>query len=153
MEPVEKCTKCGAALSKLSNGVCDRCGWDAQIGMRKCVKCKNAVVLNEKPGYGPMGGLAGLTGFIFWWFFGLLLGGTIASVVGAVCGLVTALTLSYACSDCGKTLEPRLQDAEEKETFKNRRLGFAIGAGGLGVLAAALFVGWILIVRSRFGGP
>lgn len=152
MEPAEKCAKCGAAFGKLDNQVCGRCGWDSQIGMRKCVKCKNAVVLNEKPGYGPMSGAAGIAGFIFWWLFGLLLGGAIASIVASVCGLITAITLSYACSDCGKQPEARLLDADEKEDFKKRRLGFLIGGAGLGVLGVLLFVGWVALWRSRMSG-
>src|SRR6185295_1770015 len=75
MELAEKCRKCAAPFGKLDNQVCGRCGWDSQIGMRKCVKCKNAVVLNEKLGYGPIGGLAGVSGFLLWFFLGPLLGG------------------------------------------------------------------------------
>lgn len=152
MEPSEKCAKCSAALGKLDNQICGRCGWDSQIQMRKCVKCKNAVVLTEKPGYGPMGGMAGVAGFVFWWLFGLLLGGAIASIVGAVCGLVTALTLKYACSDCGKAPEARLLDADEKEAFRKRRLGFGIGAAGLAVLGIALFIGWIALWNRHLSG-
>ena len=138
MEPAGKCTKCSAVLANLSGQICSRCGWDNQVQMRKCVKCQGAIVMNEKPGYGPMGGLAGLTGFIFWFLFGLLIGGAIASTIGAVCGLITLVTLRYACAGCDQRVEPRLLDAEEKETLKKRRLGFLIGAVGLAVLAVAL---------------
>jgi len=152
MELAEKCRKCAAPFGKLDNQVCGRCGWDSQIGMRKCVKCKNAVVLNEKLGYGPIGGLAGVSGFLLWFFLGPLLGGAVASVVAAGCGLLTALTLSYACTDCGKKPEARLLDADEKEDFKKRRLGFLIGGAGLGALGLLLFVGWVALVMSRLNG-
>jgi DNA-directed RNA polymerase subunit RPC12/RpoP len=145
MEVAEKCSKCNAAFGKLDAQVCSRCGWDSQVGMRKCVKCKNAVALVERPGYGPMGGLAGLGGFIFWFLFGLLLGGAIASVIAAVCALITIFTLKYACSDCGKIPESRLLDAEEKEVLKKRRLGFLIGAVGFGVLAVVLLGARLLL--------
>jgi hypothetical protein len=138
MEPSEKCPKCGAVYGKGAGQVCGRCGWDSQIGMRKCIKCQGAVVIHERPGYGPMGGLAGLTGFIFWFFFGLLLGGAIASFSGAVCGLITLLTLSYACTGCNQKVESRLMDAEEKEAFKKRRMAYLLGSVGLAVLAVAL---------------
>jgi hypothetical protein len=149
MEPAEKCTRCSGVLAKMSGQICGRCGWDNQVQMRKCSKCQGAVALNEKIGYGPVGGMAGVAGFLFWWFFGLLLGGAIASVIGAVCGLITALTLSYACVACGKSPEARFLDTDEKEEFKKRRLGFLAGGIGLGVLALALFVGWILLWHSR----
>lgn len=138
MEPAEKCTKCSAALGKTSGQICSRCGWDNQVQMRKCVKCQGAIALDEKLGFGPMGGLAGLTGFIFWFFFGLLIGGAIASTIGAVCGLITLFTLRYACAGCDRPVEPRLLDADEKETVRKRRLGFLVGAIGLAVLAVAL---------------
>ncbi len=157
MEQAATCPKCSAAYGKMDAQVCGRCGWDSQIGMRKCVKCKSAVVLNERPGYGPMGGLAGLTGFIFWFFFGLLLGGAIASFIGAVCGLITLITLQYACSDCGKPVESRLLDAEEKDLFRKRRLGFLVGAVGLGVLSVALLGARVLIfmhgMNAATSGP
>lgn len=138
MEPTEKCPKCGAAYGKGAAQICSRCGWDGQVGMRKCLKCQGAIVLREKPGYGPMGGLAGVGGFLFWWFFGLLIGGAIASAIGAVCGLITLFTLKYACSGCDKGVESRLLDAGEKDLFRKRRLGFLVGAVGLGVLAVLL---------------
>ena len=104
-----------------------------------------------------MGGLAGITGFIFWFFFGLLLGGAIASVIGAVCGLITLFTLKYACSDCSKSVESRLLDAEEKDLFKKRRLGFLAGAVGLGVLAVVLLGVRVLLfvhgMNSATAGP
>jgi hypothetical protein len=157
MDPVEKCPKCGAAYPKGAAQVCSRCGWDGQVGMRKCVQCKAAVVLQERPGYGPMGGLAGLTGFIFWFFFGLLLGGAIASLIGAVCGLITLFTLKYACSGCSKSVESRLLDGEEKDLFKKRRLGFLAGAVGLGVLAVVLLGVRVLLfvhgMNSATAGP
>jgi hypothetical protein len=138
MEQAAKCPKCGAAYGKMDAQVCSRCGWDGQIGMRKCIQCKSAVSLQERPGYGPMGGLVGITGFLFWFLFGLLLGGAIACFIGAICGLITILTLKYACSDCAKPVEARLLDAEEKDLFKKRRLGFLVGGVGLGVLSAIL---------------
>jgi hypothetical protein len=145
MEQTGKCPKCGSVYGKTDAQVCGRCGWDGQIGMRKCVTCKSAVVLQERPGYGPMGGLAGLTGFIFWFFFGLLLGGAIASFIGAICGLVTLITLKYACSDCSKPVESRFLDAGEKDVFKKRRLGFLVGSVGLGVLSVALLAARVLL--------
>ncbi|MBV8881461.1 MAG: hypothetical protein JO332_15960, partial [Planctomycetaceae bacterium] len=129
MEPVEKCAKCGAAFARGANQVCDRCGWDSQIGMRKCTKCRNAVVLNEKIGFGPLGGLVGIGGFIFWRIFGLLLGLAIVCSIAAICGAITALTLAYTCVDCGQAPGAHLLDAEEKEIYGKRRLGFAISAG------------------------
>jgi len=147
MDQPEKCSKCGATFAK----------GDAQVGMRKCVKCKSAVVLQERPGYGPMGGLAGLTGFIFWFFFGLLLGGAIASLIGAVCGLITLFTLKYACSDCSRPVEARLLDTEEKQLFKQRRLGFLVGGIGLGVLSVVLLGARVLLfvhgMNSGTAGP
>jgi hypothetical protein len=145
MEPIEKCPTCGSAYGRGASQVCGRCGWDSQIGMRKCTKCQGAVVIHERPGYGPMGGLAGVTGFIFWFFFGLLLGGAIASVSGALCGLITLGTLRYACSSCDQKVESRLLDAEEKDAFKKRRLGYLLGAVGLGALAVVLFAARVLL--------
>jgi len=138
MEPADNCPKCGAPYGKGAGQVCARCGWDGQIGMRKCTKCQAAVVIHERPGYGPMGGLAGLTGFLFWFFFGPLLGGAIASLSGAVCGLLTLITLRYACSGCNQKVEPRHLDADEKDAFRKRRLAYLLGSAGLGVLAVAL---------------
>lgn len=152
MELSEKCTKCSAPFGKLDAQVCGRCGWDGQIGMRKCVKCRNAVILNEKVGYGKIGGVAGVGGFLFWYLLGPLLGGAIAAGAAGACGLVTALTLSYSCTDCGKEPESRLLDADEKEEFKKRRLGFLIGGAGLGALGLLLFVGWIALWRHRMSG-
>jgi hypothetical protein len=148
MEQAEKCGKCGAAFAKGDAQVCSRCGWDTQIGMRKCVKCKSVVVLNEKIGFGPIGGVVGIGGFIFWRLFGLLLGGAIVSGIAAVCGTVTALTLQYTCVDCNKVPEARHLDADEKETMKKRRLGFALSAAGLGALAVGLLIGYIALWRS-----
>lgn len=152
MEVAEKCTKCSAAFGKLDAQVCSRCGWDSQIGMRKCVKCKSAVVLHEKPGFGPIGGLAGISAFVFWYFFKLLLGGAIASIVTAVSCFITAVTLSYACSDCGKKPETRLLDEDEKEDFKKRRMGFLLAGAGLSALGVLLLVAWVAVWRSALSG-
>ena len=149
MEPVEKCAKCGAAFPRDAKQVCSRCGWDSQIGMRKCVKCQSAVVLNEKIGFGPMGGLVGIGGFIFWRIFGLLPGGAIISLVAAACGAVTALTLTYACVDCNKVPESRFLDEDEKDVYRKRKLGFGISAVGLGVLGVLLVIASIALLRSR----
>jgi len=145
MDPIERCPKCGASYPKGAAQVCSRCGWDSQVGMRKCLKCQGAIVLNERLGYGPMGGLSGITGFIFWFFFGLLLGGALASFIGAVCGLLTLITLKYACSGCDQAVESRLLDAEEKDAFKKRRLGFLLGAVGLGILSIVLLGARVLL--------
>jgi hypothetical protein len=152
MEQTGTCTKCGNILGRTDAQVCSRCGWDSQIGMRKCVKCKMAVVLNEKIGFGPIGGLVGIGGFVFWRLFGLLLGGAIVSAIGASCGAITALTLEYCCSDCGKVPEARLLDADEKEIRRKRKLGFTLAAAGLGVLAVLLFIGWLALWRSALSG-
>jgi hypothetical protein len=148
MEQTEKCAKCGVAVAKGDTQVCGRCGWDTQIGMRKCVACKSAVALDEKIGFGPIGGLVGIGGFLFWRLFGPLLGGAIVSGIAAACGAVTAATLQYLCVDCKKAPEARHLDIDEKETLKKRRLGFALSAAGLGALAVGLLIGWIALWRS-----
>src|SRR5258708_6957708 len=121
MEPVEKCAKCGAAFPRDAKQICSRCGWDSQIGMRKCTKCQSPVVLNEKIGFGPIGGLVGIGSFIFWRIFGLLPGGAIISLVAAACGAVTALTLSYACVHCNQVPETRLLAPHENHAYPTRK--------------------------------
>jgi len=149
MDPVEKCSSCGAAMPKGFDRTCTRCGWDNQVGLRKCVGCKGGVVtLHEMIGYGPIGGVVGLGGLIFWRLFGLFLGGMIICVLGALCGLITMLTLHYKCGGCGRRSEGRILSKDEKEQSGRRRLAYLVGTILLGAGAVGLFVLFIATMNA-----
>src|SRR5882672_4149954 len=143
-----RCTDCGAARDRLSGEICLRCGWDSQVRMRKCIACKGAVILNEKIGFGPIGGVVGLGGFVFWRLYGPLLGSAPVSSIGTVCGAITARTLGCSCAECGRKSEARFLDSEEKDTARRHRLGFTLSAAGLGALAAVLLFCRLALLRS-----
>ena len=130
---------------------CTRCGWDNRVGMRKCVKCKGgAISLHEMIGYGPITGVFGLGGLLFWRLFGFWLGGMIVCIFCSFCGLISLLTMRYKCGNCGKGVEGRTLSADEKGLSRKRRLGYLIGTLALAAAAVALFLMFVAHLNSRY---
>ncbi|MBI3856397.1 MAG: hypothetical protein HY293_11980 [Planctomycetes bacterium] len=151
MDPVEKCSSCAAPLPKSFNRTCTRCGWDNQVGMRKCVKCKDGVVvLSEAIGYGTISGVLGVGGLILCRFLGIFLGGALVCAIGSLCGLITAVFMKYKCGGCNATPVPRLLSKDEQASIGKRRIGFVIGSVLLGVAAIVLFFLFIGYMNWRF---
>jgi hypothetical protein len=140
MDAAEKCSSCSGPLPKTFDRTCPRCGWDNQVGVRKCLSCKAIVSIHEAIGYGPITGGVGILGLVFWRFFGLGIGGSIVLAIGALCGLITALTLSYKCGGCGKRAPGRVRSSAEKRSVLLRRVAYLAGSVLLGVGAVLLLV-------------
>lgn len=151
MESVERCSSCTAPMPPRHDRTCLRCGWDGQVGMRKCLRCNGPVILSEVLGYGPIGGVIGIGGVILWRFFGLLLGGAIVCAVGALCGLVSAVFLGYQCSQCSTKPQSSLLSKDERGDFWRRKLGFLIGATLLAAGSIVLFVLFLGAMGIRYG--
>jgi hypothetical protein len=145
MEPGTICSSCASPLSKSFDRTCTRCGWDNQVGMRKCVKCRGgAVSLHEPIGNGPISGGIGIGGILFWGILRSAFVWVILCAVGSLCGLFTMATLGYKCGTCGKRADSRFLSVEEKRSSWLRRLAYLIGAILLAVAAlllAALIAG------------
>jgi hypothetical protein len=135
-------------LSASYDRTCLRCGWDNQVGMRKCVTCKGPVILHEAVAFGPISGVVGVGGVIFWRLFGLFLGLAIICAIGSLCGLVSSVAMSYSCSPCRRRPQRSWLSREEKKSFQLRRLGFLIGTVGLAVGSLVLF----LLFAAAMGG-
>jgi hypothetical protein len=125
-------------------------GWDNQVGLRKCVKCKGGVVtLHEMIGYGPLTGVFGVGGLVLWRLFGVLLGGMIVCLFCSFCGLITLLTMRYKCGNCGKGVQGRTLSADEKGLSRKRRLGYLIGMLGLAAAAVVLGLMFVAYMNAR----
>ena len=140
MEPLVQCSSCSASLPRTFDRMCSRCGWDNQVAVRKCLRCKAMIILNETLGIRAVAGVAAIAGLAAGWVFGPVRGAAAGLGAGALCSAVTLASLRYRCGGCGHGLEGRLRSPRERRSLWLRRLAYLLGAVALAAASAAVYL-------------